>query len=183
MSKVLVVINGAARAGKDTFVDAVRVAAHSVGVAVYNRSSVDIIKEAAELLGWNKESKEDKDRKFLSDLKLLATDFNDHSFEYICREFDLNTDGILFAHVREPAEIEKLEKKYGDNCFSILITAPTRVTKKFDNMADANVNQHSYTAIIENDGDLNNLYDKAKSFVNSLLSVYNIKNTNKKGDI
>lgn len=47
-----------------------------------NISSVDKIKEAAKVLGWDG-GKTEEDRKFLSDLKLLSTGYNNYLYEYI----------------------------------------------------------------------------------------------------
>ena len=68
--KVKIIINGCGGVGKDTFVDYCRIFAN-----ITNISSVDKIKEAAKILGWNG-GKAEEDRKFLSDLKLLSTGYN-----------------------------------------------------------------------------------------------------------
>lgn len=74
MSKQIFVINGTGGAGKDTFVKMVsrQMDKMSNYAAVINVSSVDRIKEAAKIIGWNG-GKEEKDRKFLSDLKELSS--------------------------------------------------------------------------------------------------------------
>ena len=62
--KEIVVINGSVGVGKDTFVQFCAEYA-----PIMNISSVDKVKEAAKVLaGWNGE-KDEKSRKFLSDLK------------------------------------------------------------------------------------------------------------------
>lgn len=63
---------------KDTFVKMVsrQMDKTSNYMAVMNISSVDKVKEAAKIIGWNG-GKEEKDRKFLSDLKELSSGYND----------------------------------------------------------------------------------------------------------
>ena len=73
-NKQIFIINGSGGVGKDTFVSLV-----SNNIATMNFSSVDKVKEIARDIGWLGE-KTEKDRKFLSDLKLLCTDYNDMPF-------------------------------------------------------------------------------------------------------
>ena len=76
--KEIVVINGSGGAGKDTFVQFC-----GEYTSIMNISSVDKVKEAAKVLaGWNGE-KDEKSRKFLSDLKELGIEYNDAPFKYI----------------------------------------------------------------------------------------------------
>ena len=71
MDKKIIVINGTGGSGKDTFISYCE-----NYTKVFNFSSIDIIKEIASTMGWNG-GKTEKDRKFLADLKALATDYND----------------------------------------------------------------------------------------------------------
>ena len=65
--KHIIIINGCGGVGKDTFVNMC-----AKYTSVVNYSSVKEIKEIAKYIGWDG-SKEERDRKFLSDLKLLTT--------------------------------------------------------------------------------------------------------------
>ena len=65
MNKVVIVINGAGGVGKDTLCELA-----SLHFKVFNVSSITPIKEIASMCGWSG-AKDDKSRKFLSDLKLL----------------------------------------------------------------------------------------------------------------
>ena len=71
MKKQIVIINGSAGVGKDTFVNLV-----SKYVPTMNYSSIARINEIAKECGWNGK-KTEKDRKFLSDLKILCSKYND----------------------------------------------------------------------------------------------------------
>ena len=103
-SKQIVIINGTGGCGKDTFVSFV-----SKYKRVYNFSSIDKVKEIAKLIGWDG-GKTDKDRKFLSDLKKLTTEYNDMAFNSIkdaINIFKNSDDEIMFIHIREPEEIKR----------------------------------------------------------------------------
>ena len=70
MKKVFI-INGAAGVGKDTFVEIAKYKIFiKTGLPTYNISSVDNVKTAAKILGWDGE-KDARGRKFLSDLKII----------------------------------------------------------------------------------------------------------------
>jgi hypothetical protein len=165
MSKKIVIINGSGGVGKDTFVNFC-----SKYTGVVNISSVDVIKSAASILGWDG-GKTENDRKFLSDLKLLATDYNDHSFNYIkecIKRFKYNEhSNILFIHLREPGEIEKLKNEFPE-IITLLITNKN-VQGISSNMADANVDSYEYNYTIPNDDTLSDLDAIACSFVNGVI--------------
>lgn len=102
--KNIIVINGTGGCGKDTFVSIV-----SKYKKVYNFSSIDKVKEVAKLIGWNGK-KEEKDRKFLSDLKRLTTEYNDMAFNSVreaVETFKNSDNEIMFIHIREPEEIKR----------------------------------------------------------------------------
>ena len=66
------VLNSYPTAGKDSFVDMIS-ARHE---GVFKMSSVDLVKQVARVAGWDG-TKTSKNRKFLSDLKDLLTEWND----------------------------------------------------------------------------------------------------------
>ena len=161
MEKRIIIINGSGGVGKDTFIELC-----SNFTNVKNISSVDKVKEAAAILaGWNGE-KDEKARKFLSDLKQLSIDYNDYPLVYIknqAKEFESNDmQTIMFVHVREISEIEKVKEAV--NAKTLLITNK-RVEKIETNKSDANVDKFTYDYYIENDGTLEELKEKAKKFV------------------
>ena len=164
--KTIVIINGSGGVGKDTFVYLVDLIVPTMLI-----SSVDKVKEAASILGWDG-VKNESNRKFLSDLKLLTTDYNDHSYNYIkekIAEFKSkdNKDRILFIMIREPKEIERIKKDFGAK--SLLITND-RVKKITSNMADANVKHVKYDYVIHNNGTFNDLKNSARVFLCRLIN-------------
>lgn len=161
MEKKVVVINGSGGVGKDTFVEFCSKYAN-----VKNISSVDKVKEAAKVLvGWDG-SKDDKSRKLLVDLKKLSIDYNNYPMTYIreqIEEFNQNEDeDIMFIHIREISEIEKVKDEM--DAKTLLITS-NRVEKITSNTSDANVDKYDYDFYISNDGTLEELEKKAKIFV------------------
>lgn len=171
MNKQVFIINGSGGTGKDSFVSFV-----SDIVYTTNYSSVDKVKEIARAIGWSG-GKTEKDRKFLSDLKLLCTDYNDMPLNSMKDKFEkfINSDSLfLFLHIREPDEIEKARKFFNAKTILIKRNSVEHITS---NMADANVFNYNYDIIINNNGTLNELREKAWYFVkdcfnDSLKSEY-----------
>ena len=140
MEQKIIIINGSGGVGKDTFVEFC-----SEFTGVKNISSVDKVKEAAKILvNWNGE-KDDKSRKLLVDLKQLSIDYNDFPMQYIkkeAEEFWANQEQkLMFVHIREISEIEKVKKML--NAKTLLITS-TRIEKILTNVSDANVEKYAY---------------------------------------
>ena len=77
MNKIVIIINGRGGVGKDTLCDFA--AKH---YKVENISSITPIKDLAKLCGWGGE-KNEKSRKFLSDLKQLLIDYNEYPTQYL----------------------------------------------------------------------------------------------------
>lgn len=156
------IINGFARSGKDTFVELF--AKHYGTDKVWNYSSIDKVKRIAKEIGWTG-AKTEKDRKFLSDLKLLTTEYNDMPMEDLkekVKEFRSSKAEVLFLHIREPEEIEKAQKEF--NAETILVRRDW-IPQITSNMADANVFNYNYDITIYNNGSLED-YDKiAEKFV------------------
>ena len=149
MNKKVYVINGSGGVGKDTFATFVGEYAKTMVI-----SSVDPIKNLMRIMGWNGE-KEERDRKFMSDLKDLCTNYNDYPMKYLIKEYNSFMEDeqleVLFMHIREPKEIERAVKEFGAT--TIIITNPN-VEQIKSNHADANVCNYNYDFIVANDRDL-----------------------------
>lgn len=158
MHKQIVVINGTGGSGKDTFVEFC-----SKYGRVMNFSSVDKVKEVARLIGWNGQ-KTEKDRKFLSDLKRLTTEYNDMAFNSIKEaigKFKESDKEILFIHIREPEEIQRAVVAFGAKT---LLVKRDGIAKIESNYSDASVENYNYDFVIENTT-LEELDTKAHKFV------------------
>lgn len=159
MNKRIFVINGSGGVGKDTFVNMV-----SKYIPTTNYSSVDKIKEAAKVIGWNGE-KTEKARKFLSDLKILSTEYNNYPYKSMINKInDFLEDTVnqfLFLHIREPEEIKCLSKEFD---LTTILISNSNVSPINTNMADKNVFDYDYDMEITNDSDLTKLNEKAELF-------------------
>ena len=167
MYKQVFIINGSGGCGKDTFVSLVDDISYTM-----NFSSVDKVKEIARIIGWNG-GKTEKDRKLLSDLKLLCTDYNDMPLNSMKEKFEEFLDrhaNFLFLHIREPEEIKRAKKIF--NAKTILVKRDS-VEHITSNMADANVFNYNYDIVIDNNKGIEELRDKAyylvKDFKNNQL--------------
>ena len=173
--KKIFVTNGIGRSGKDSW-------AEFVGkyIPTHKYSIVDLPKEVAKILGWDG-GKTEKDRKFLSDIVDLATEYNDSPFrdvESVVTDFKHNLieADILFIDMRDPKDIARAVKAFGAE--TILIDNPN-VGKIESNHADANVKDYNYDYIIENDGTLEQLDTMAKFFVREIICWNEIKDHDK----
>lgn len=161
MEKQIIIINGTGGCGKDTFVTF----AQKVG-RVRNISSIDLVKELAIPLGYQG-GKSEKDRKFLSELKRITTEYNDLSFQDISRkvqEFKESNDVILFIHIREPEEIERAKIAFGAKTLLIKRMGYETI---ISNSSDANVENYVYDYVITNDS-LESLENQADLFIKGL---------------
>lgn len=161
MNKHIFILNGMGGCGKDTFagfLDEITPTLHY--------SSVAKVKEIAKKCGWNG-GKTEKDRKFLSDLKLLTTEYNDLPFRDMSDWVNyfhysaLCIQSVLLIDIREPAEIERAKKAFGAK--TILIKND-RVPHIKSNMADNGVFDYDYDIVIENNGTLEDFRETVKKF-------------------
>lgn len=162
------IVNGEARSGKDTFIEACIKAFKMLDMVARSASSVDRVKEAAALLGWD-EVKDEKGRKFLSDLKGLSTEGYDGPMEYMEKCMSTSPNAVWFFQVREPEEIDKFVRRHPE-AQTVLIRRPGN-TEKFNNHADREVAAYQYDHEIINCEGEKELKCKALQFVNESISL------------
>lgn len=172
MNKQIFIINGSGGVGKDTFVKLVSEELNDrlkKFHTVINFSSVDKVKEIAKEIGWDGK-KSERDRKFLSDLKVLTSKYCDMPFESMRKEinkFKNNDENqVMFLHIREPEEIERTVREF--NAKTILIVRDT-IKHITSNMADENVFNYSYDFVFNNNGTKAELNNKAIEFVREVI--------------
>lgn len=144
MNKNIVIINGTGTSGKDTFVKFV-----SKYTTVVNFSSIDKVREVATVGGYDG-GKTEKDRKFLSDLKVLFEEYNDMPFKSMAEvvdKFRETDEEILFLHIREPHNIERAVNEFAAKTLLVKRVGLENITS---NYSDANVDNYDYDYRIEN---------------------------------
>ena len=162
--KKIIVINGSGESGKDEFIKISKNILNK-NIIVDNISSIDPIKEIAIKIGWDS-NKGEKGRQLLSDLKDTMTKYNDLSFNYIKKyinNFHTQKNFIIFVHIRENIEIEKMVNYYGDLVTTLLIKRCG--VKKYNNHADKDIENCGYDYIIENNGTLGDLKNSVETFL------------------
>ena len=163
MSKPTFIINGVAQSGKDTFVNFFR-----LSYFVENYSTIDDIKKWAVFIGYNF-TKTDKDRKLLSELKRIANEYIDYSFnelKAVIDKFEKNDyREILFIHIREVDEIKRVKEVYP--YIKTILIKNDRVPIP-DNESDQQVFNYDYDYIIENNSTLKDLEKKVKEFIKEI---------------
>ena len=171
----VILVNGCATSGKDTFIGFCE---QILGARARNISSIDFVKKVALYCGWNGE-KTPRNRKFLSDLKDLLTEWDDVPLKQL--EFEkgiwddiLASEGVtddcaLFICVREPKEIQKLVDVFGAT--TVFISRNEAENKETSNHADEEVFDYTYDYWIMNNGTLDELKDSA----DFLLEILKLK--------
>ncbi len=161
MESKVIILNGSGGVGKDTFVNCVE-----QFINTFHYSSVSEIKNLASMMGWDG-GKTERDRKFLSDLKILSSHYNDLPFNSIKSTINrflmcYPKDSLLFIDIREPKEIERAVVHFKAKTILIKNINVKEITS---NMADANVLNYDYDYVIENNGNYNDLKVKAQEIV------------------
>ena len=177
MSKNIFVLNGVGTSGKGVFADYI-----NKYIPTLKYSIVDLPKEAAKVLGWDG-GKTEKDRRFLSDIMDLSTEYNDAPFQDILSlvaDFNNSNDfseyKVLVIDMRDPKDIARAVKEF--KAETILIRNPN-VGKIESNHADRDVENYVYDYIIENNGTLEQLERVAKIFVCDVIKDKNIPGESK----
>ena len=169
---MIYIVNGAPGSGKTTFERAVL---ETMGENwCHILSSINFVKEIAKKCGWDG-TKTPENRKFLSDLKDLLTEWGDVPFKKIEEQIqwiyatyraygvtDIDNKVCIFIDVREPAEIKKCCERL--NAQSILIRRADGGETEISNHADQNVENYEYDLVFENNGSLEDWMDQASQF-------------------
>ena len=170
MKKAVIVINGAGGVGKDTLCDAA-----ATKYTTRNISTITPIKEIVALCGWSG-AKDNKSRKFLSDMKRLCADYNDFPTNWAKAQFDifLNTDEeILFVHIREAEEIAKFVAATGGIAKTLLVRGGERFSQRcgrYGNASDDDVENYSYDYYFNNDTSIEDATNRFIEFLASILA-------------
>ena len=167
MKKTAIVINGAGGVGKDTLCDFA-----SKKFKVKNISSITPIKEIAAMCGWDGR-KDNKSRKFLSDLKKLCVEYNDYPTAWAKGQYDeflLSDDEVMFVHIREPEEIAKFVASTNGEAKTLLVRGGARMSsEKYGNASDDGVENYNYDYYFLNDKTLEEAEAEFVKFIEKIL--------------
>lgn len=197
-TKKVIIINGSGGVGKDAFAkrvieETLKLAKRIVPIEnedycvdpevfykINNISTIDCVKNIAKMFNWSG-SKNERDRKMLSDLKDLITVYNDYPFKRIIIQItdwlyydktrlnDIYDHSFLFVHCREPKEIERIKNQFPNDTFTLLVQNP-KVAKVTGNHADKDVENYNYDFIVANDSDLRALRKVAIDFYKKIFN-------------
>ena len=165
-----VIINGIGGCGKDTFIKEFKKICGDE-INVYSFSSIDPFRGIVQR--WGSIKKDENHRKALSLIKEAATLINDYPLRHLldcrCGVNAAHRDAVIFYHIREPEEIEKLvgelEELHSDPV-TLLIYRYNIETP--NNKSDQSVFNFDYGVEIGNNGTTEDLRDKARVFAKYL---------------
>ena len=164
--KVLIIINGKGGVGKDTLC-----AFAGRYFQAKNVSSSTPIKEIAAAYGWQGE-KTPEARRFLADLKEAFTRYNDLPTQYLLeqyKEFLAGEEELMFVHIREGSEIDKLKAQIAGKCITLLIKRTGDGPESWGNASDDEAENYPYDFIYENTHTLEEAESDFVSFLTQIL--------------
>jgi hypothetical protein len=174
LNKIVIVINGKAQTGKDTLCDFVINHYHAE-----KRSSITPILKIAKDNGWDG-VKDNKSRKFLSDLKRTFIDFNNLPNKYLieeCNQFLKSSNEIMFVHIRESDQINDFLVNVKDTCHCCtLLVSNSRDNKPvlWGNDSDDKADNYPYDYIYYNIKPLEEAESDFLEFFQKLLQEKNM---------
>ena len=168
--KIVIVINGAGGVGKDTLIS---FAAEKYGVM--NVSSIYPIKEAARQVGWNGK-KDQRSRRFLSDLKKLSVEYNDYPATYLKKKYEEFMAGraeIMFVAIREGSEIRRFIEEICPKAVTLLVRRPG--IGSYGNSSDDDVENFGYDFVYNNEFPLTYARQDFMRFLKDLIITAALK--------
>ena len=163
MTVTTIIVNGFARAGKDSFVDACIDHLETNQIRCEAFSSIDPVRWLLQNdAGLDLSAKTPADRKLLADVGAALEQHSNwrtnRCLDFI-KDFDLGGDDVVFLHIREPENIAKviggiIDGGLGNN-HTLLLRSPREIMP--DNVADNAVLGMIYDDTLHNDGDLDAL--------------------------
>lgn len=167
------IVNGKPGCGKTTFQNIMKLLMGDK--FCFSISSIDWVKTIAKACGWTG-AKEQKDRKFLADLKHLLNEYNDSPFkevvyqvrsiERLARFHEFEIPGVaVFIDVREPEEIKRYCEELSAK--SLLVRREDVEAQSYNNPSDTNVFDYTYDITIDNNESLTSLVRTCYQFAYS----------------
>lgn len=159
--KVVIIVNGRPRAGKDSTVNAMSQILYGAGFATDSFSSIDPIRHMLDRAGFDTSAKTPEDRALLAEVGDAVEKHSQFRSQRCIRStlhfFDITGEksAAMFLHVREPHIIDRIcdqiTKAPGQDyrALKVFVTSP-REEKQSSNAADSNVADVEYDSVIAN---------------------------------
>ena len=177
--KLIIIINGPAGVGKDTLIEEYSKRTKN---SVYNYSSIDYFKDIAKKVFYWDGIKNEKGRKLLSDIKAIASEYNDLPTEITLNKIEqfydvpYKNDAVMFVHIREKDETDKLIKRLKEKDMPVktMFIYTSREIEGFkDNKSDEYSSDwrnglNDYNVLMYND-DLDYAVDEMSSIIDSYM--------------
>lgn len=176
MRRVIVLINGLPRAGKDTVSNYVCSQARNQGWRSTSISSIDPIREMLRDEGVPVDLKRPEERKLMAEVKSAFDHYDWLATRMCARKVQAWLDAvreapaICFVHMREAAAIDNFQKLFLDDVeiVKLLVTSP-RAEIVTNNVADLDVMNTVYDLTVVNDGTLAELRETCRKLTAELL--------------
>lgn len=186
MKVYVVCVNGAPQSGKTSFETLCQSQLDSS--LIY--SSITPIKALATVFGWDGYSKEEPDRRMLSNLKKTVDDWyrernkipftvtktyeaiSKYVIDCSCPLFYPDEDNekvVAFVDVREPRDLDYFKEKF--NATTVIVERDREKPKNWGNYSDNGVYDYAYDVKILNDTTIENLSLAAHLFLNHLFGT------------
>lgn len=164
MKNTIVLVNGVATSGKDTFVNML---SKHIDQDTINVSSVGDIKSfLTDIVDYDENLKFDKDREVLSEIKLLLDKHYNYSENKVKSLQESLVDTTIFYHIREKRNIENLKRYFLDNnikCVSLYMNREgVKVKNNAGDIDASKITLGLYDIIVDNNGTLEDLENKAE---------------------
>jgi hypothetical protein len=150
VAKKVIIINGPGGVGKDFFVSLVKEFYETPEYRIENVSSIDPVKRALRKhFGWDGETKNDEWRRKMVELHQKYISYN-LPLQYLIRRINQVEHGLIFLHIREPEEIQKIKERISE-AITTHMSRNQVITP--DTTADKYTRNYDYDYYIRNNGD------------------------------
>jgi hypothetical protein len=177
---IVCIVNGYARAGKDTFIGFLGNELTRRGVLSAAFSSIEPVRDMLRSAGFPVDIKTPEMRRLLSEVGDSVELFNQFKTAACAREAErffngqpVVADRVIFLHTREPEIIDRI----GEVCavklwgFTTIFLESNRGVKDLNNKADREVESYRYALRARNNGTLGQLYDEAVQTVDVIMGA------------
>jgi len=166
MSNPIIIVNGKANAGKDTFIRHLK---EISDIPIINFSLIDPVKELFNKYNYEKDSEY---RLLLQNVLIAWMNTNRKPLKLLCEKIDSvsDSDSIIFCHIRQAEYIDMIKKHYKERVYTLHIESDFAIETGVP-ADECTLNyEYDYYARIDND-----ISQAVKNFYEWLLSEKEVK--------